>query len=285
MHRVNRFAWQGTHQAAAPGLLIVLALLSAAAFSQASSSLPAFDAVSVKPFVYPNRPWNRSAQIDPQRLYIEGMAPVELIELAYSLNSNQLTGLPRWAQYSRDSLYTIAATTDKPTGKDHMLLMLRRVLAENFQLKVEVTDKVVPVWALVVPPSGPKFKPIGPDERCLSGVISRDDMKKAGAPPSSMGSFHGCSIADLVRAFNGGPNPKELGRPVIDRTGLAGRYDLTVWREFAKDDSYTGPGIRFSNVEPFREAVQKELGLKLEDASGPYRVVNVVSIARPTPGN
>src|SRR6185437_11664666 len=108
--------------AVTPGLLIVLALLSASAFSQASSSLPAFDAVSVKPFAFPNRPWNRRAQIDPQRLYIEGMAPVELIDLTYSLNSNQLTGLPQWAQYSRDSLYTIAATTDKPTGKDQKLL-------------------------------------------------------------------------------------------------------------------------------------------------------------------
>jgi len=71
----------------------------------------------------------------------------------------------------------------------------------------------------------------------------------------------------------------------LDRTGLTGRYDLTVWREFTKDDSYAGSGMRLSNVEPFREAVQKELGLKLEEASGPYRVVNVVSIARPTPGN
>lgn len=286
MKNFNRPAWRR-------GLVAMFALLSAAASSPQSGAaaqtttapLPAFDAVSVKQFVFQNRPWNRRAQIDPQRLYIEGMAPVELIELAYSLNSNQLTGLPQWARFSHDSLYTIAATTEQPVSRDQMLLMLRRVLADRFHLQVEIIEKVVPVWALVVPPDGPKFKPIGPDESCRSGIIGEDDMKKAGAPPESLGSFHGCSIADLVRALNGGPNPQELGRPVVDRTGLTGRYDLTVWRTYEKDDSYTGPGMRFSNVEPFREAVQKELGLKLEEASGPYRVVNVVSIARPAPEN
>ncbi|HWG68187.1 MAG TPA: hypothetical protein VN692_02110 [Steroidobacteraceae bacterium] len=106
MHRINRFAWQWTgsarhraagapelRQAARSGLWIVLALLSASAFSQAGSSLPTFDAVSVKPFAFPNRPWNRRAQIDPQRLYIEGMAPVEF--------ANQQEGCFEWFDYLR----------------------------------------------------------------------------------------------------------------------------------------------------------------------------------------
>lgn len=262
---------------------ILLAATVAGATAQTPASLPAFDVVSVKPFVYQNRPWHRAAQFDPQRLYIEGMAPVELIELAYSLNQNQLTGLPQWAQFSNDSLYSITATTDEPADKDQMLLMLRRVLADRFQLKVEESDKPVPAWALVVSPAGPKFKPIGPNDSCRSDVITGDDMKKAGAPPDSLGAIHACSIADLVRGLNGGFNPRDLGRPVIDGTGLTGRYDLTVWEAFTKDDSYTGPGTRISNREPIREALQKELGLMLVDATSPYPVLNVVSISRPTP--
>jgi uncharacterized protein (TIGR03435 family) len=108
-------------------------------------------------------------------------------------------------------------------------------------------------------------------------------MKAAGAPPNAMSGFNGCTMADLVKAFNRPGNATQLGRPVIDKTGLTGRYHMLVWTETEVDDTYTGPGQRFSYMEPFREAVEKELGLKLVKDSQKLHFINVVNVARPGP--
>jgi uncharacterized protein (TIGR03435 family) len=126
------------------------------------------------------------------------------------------------------------------------------------------------------------MKPRANDEKCPRG-ISGDDMKAAGAPPNAMSSFAGCTMADLVQAFNRPGNATELGRPVIDKTGLTGRYHMLVWQETENDDTYTGPGRRMSYFEPFREAVEKELGLKLVDGRQKLHFIKVLSVARPSP--
>jgi len=90
-------------------------------------------------------------------------------------------------------------------------------------------------------------------------------------------------MVDLVKAFNQRNNAMELGRPVIDKSGLTGRYHMLVWQETENDDTYTGPGRRMSYVEPFREAVEKELGLKLVEDRQTLHFIHVVNVARPSP--
>ena len=102
--------------ALAPAALAQAPVSAGPAAISPASALPAFEVVSVKPF-RPTGPWHRLAQFDPQRMYIEGMATVELINLAYSLNGNQLTGLPDWAQYSRDHLIRSPASRNSPPAK------------------------------------------------------------------------------------------------------------------------------------------------------------------------
>ena len=75
----------------------------------------------------------------------------------------------------------------------------------------------------------------------------------------------------------------QLGRPVIDKTGLTGRYHMLVWTEMEVDQTYTGPGQRMSYVEPFREAVEKELGLKLVEDRQKLHSIKVLNVARPGP--
>jgi uncharacterized protein (TIGR03435 family) len=160
--------------------------------------------------------------------------------------------------------------------------MLRQLLAERFQLQMQESEKEQSVLAIVAVSGGPKMKPRADDEKCPRG-ISGDDMKAAGAPPNSMSGFNGCTMADVVQAFNRPNNARDLGRPVIDKSGLTGRYHMVVWQETEVDDSYTGPGQHFSYVEPFREAVEKELGLKLVEDKQTLPAFNVVKVARPDP--
>jgi len=251
--------------------LIALSQQPSPASNSTTNAIPSFDVASV-------RSWGPPA-INPVHFRMPG-APLRYIILtAYGLDDFQLTGLPDWAAHE---FFTIDAVTDAPTKPEQMMLMMRRLLAERFQLQVEESEKEQPVWALVAAPGGPKLKPRADDEKCPRG-ISPDDMKAAGAPRNSISSFNGCTIADLVKAFNRPDNAAQLGRPVIDKTELTGRYHMLVWTEIEVDDTYTGPGERFSYVEPFREAVEKELGLKLVGDQQKLRLLNVVNVARPGP--
>ncbi|HEV2619571.1 MAG TPA: TIGR03435 family protein [Acidobacteriaceae bacterium] len=263
------------------GWASVVCLLAGGAWGQPDAkTLPAFDAASVRPFALPAGGWAwGKPDIDPVHLRMKGSPLRDIILRAYGLDDFQLTGLPDWASHE---FFTIDAVTDTPTPPDQMLLMLRRLLAERFQLQVEESEKEQPVWAIVVAPGGPKLKPRADSEDCPRG-ISGDDMKAAGAPRNSMSSFNGCTMADLVKAFNRPNNARDLGRPVIDKTGLTGRYHMIVWQEEDPDETYTGPGMRMSYVEPFREAVEQELGLKLVEDRKNLHFVRVVNVARPSP--
>ena len=263
------------------GLASVVSLLASRMWGQqVTKSLPAFDAASVRPFTPPATGWAwGKPDMDSQYFRIRG-APLRYIILtAYGLDDFQLTGLPDWAAHE---FFTISATTDAPTPPNDMLLMLRQLLADRFQLQVEESEKEQPVWAIVVSPGGPKLKARAEDEKCPA-YISDEDMKAAGAPRNAISSFNGCTMADLVKAFNRPDNVRQLGRPVIDNTILTGRYRMLVWQETEPDDTYTGPGRRFSYFELFREAVEKELGLKLIEDRRKLKFINVVTVARPSP--
>jgi uncharacterized protein (TIGR03435 family) len=156
-----------------------------------------------------------------------------------------------------------------------MLLMLRHLLAERFQLRVTEGEKKQPVYALVAAPGGIKLKPRPAGQRCPEGVDSAS-MKVARAPGSFLSSFNGCTLAELVAAFNRPARTRQIGRLVVDRTGLTGSYYMLVWEPIA-------PGTRFTTKESFREAVEKELGLKLVDATATVHYIHVVSVARPGP--
>lgn len=244
--------------------------------STTAGPLSEFDVVSLKPFHNNGRPWRRDAQFDPQRLYIEGMAPVEMINLAYSLNLNQLVGLPDWATFSDDHLYSITATTDKPTSKDRMLLMLREVLAKRFQLVLVESTTLRPVYDLVVAPGGPKLTPLKPGEDCDAAI-------KAFPQPKDITfleeRFDVCNVPDLVERLNI-PNGL-VDRPVIDKTRLTGKYAIVVFLRLG-DVTPIKNGRKIGFREPMAEALKRQLGLMLVKDTGPYRLLKVAHIARPT---
>jgi uncharacterized protein (TIGR03435 family) len=243
---------------------------------EVASSLSAFGAVSVKPFV-PTGPWRRTPQVNPKRLYIEGCSPMEMIVFAYGINYNQLDRLPDWAQRQ---YFRVEGVTDKPTTRDQMLLMLRRVLAEHFQFAFTETDAMQPVDALVVSPKGLKMKPSTSESDCGHGVITFDRVKAAKLPPNSSVGFAGCTVTELVEIFNT-QRRLSAGRPVIDKTGLTGQYSMLIWQRRDECQDLAGGG-QHCTEEPFEDAVKRELGLELVKTTARYRVLHTTKIAPPS---
>ncbi|HXR96532.1 MAG TPA: TIGR03435 family protein [Terriglobales bacterium] len=265
-----------------PALVLASVLLACClALTQTQSpALPAFDVTSVRPFV-PHGPWHRAARYDPQRLTIEGMSPMELIEEAYGVGADQIAGLPDWAYWVRN-FFTVVGTTNAPATPDQMRLMLRRLLQDRFQLQFDDTTTLQPAYALVIAPTGLKVKPLKDGESCTDANQARIKRETAGLQNYTSGNA--CTTSELIRGLNTRHALHQLDLPTVDHTELTGSYPFGIWQTM--DDVQPlpdGRGIKVGHMESMQDAMAEELGLKLVKTTAPYRVLKVTRIEHPGP--
>jgi uncharacterized protein (TIGR03435 family) len=187
----------------------------------------------------------------------------QLIGFAYDLRSNQITGGPGWVD---SALYSIEANGESnvplppgPAGAARIRLMLQSLLADRFHLVVHQETRQESIYQLVVAKGGSKLKEAdgnhNPSERVGRGTITGTS-----AP-----------ISLLIR-----PLSQQLGRNIVDETGLTGAYDFTVqWT--LEPGQLRGPGDPPPPLNPpppdpegtnIFTALQEQLGLKLEAGKG-----------------
>jgi uncharacterized protein (TIGR03435 family) len=142
-----------------------------------------------------------------------------LIEYAWDVRDFQVSGGPAWAGSDR---YDISATKDTSAGLAQTRLMLQTLLEDRFQLALHHEKRESQVYALVTGKRGIKLQafrcvvpPPGPTERNVTNVC--------GGMSSSPHSLQttGMSIKELATALS-----DALQRPVIDKTGLPGTFDV-----------------------------------------------------------
>ena len=217
---------------------------------------------------------------------------------AYKMTANQAQSmkLPDWVRTER---YDIVAKTDNHEAtKDEMRLMMRSLLTERFKLAVHREIQQVPVYALVLAKPGtlgPKLVAHPASEPCDSTPPKPAENAKAppalttaggfplmcggimGLPRSAPGVIalgaRNVAMALIAGTLSGVGN---LGRPVIDQTGLTGKVDFLL--EFAPERR-PGPEDGANAAAPpdtagpgFEEALKQQLGLKLESQKGPVEV-------------
>lgn len=182
------------------------------------------------------------------------------IQAAYSVPADRVFGGPGWAATER---FEVTGKSEKPVPPEQLLGMFRTLLAERFQLKLHTEQREVPIYALVVAKGGAKLKE------------SNDS-----APPSLLGragaiTGHRTTMGDLAATLS---LPGSLGRPVVNRTGLAGSYDFTL-------QGYAPLGGSPDDPRPsFFTAIEEQLGLRLEAMRGPVDVL-VIDQAESPQGN
>lgn len=211
-----------------------------------------------------------------------------LIYFAYHANRSQLVGVPKWTW---PTMFVIEAKGDSEADarlaaltQDQQLAeqrhMLQALLEERFKLKTHWETKEGDVYNLVVAKGGPKLGAGG------SLPPSADELKRFGdrpVPPLYQRNdgqgydfiAHGCSMGQWVEMLT-----SQFGRPVSDKTGLTGNYDFVL--------KYKGRWDRDRNADdldptpPMDLALQQELGLKVEAAKGPVRVLVIDHIEKPS---
>ena len=215
------------------------------------------------------------------------------LEFAYKLwltgeeKRGMLAGLPDWVNHDR---YTIEATAPMHATKDQYRLMMQALLAERFGVKVHVEQRDVPVLAMtLVKPgkTGPKLIPHENGVPCdapPSPEVYPPFCYGFSARPKGNNSEFGSrnSPMELIGKFLGSVagGAGEISRPVVDQTGLTGRWDYTL--EIAQPFGKKPSGVDEENQGPtVIEGMQQQLGIKLKPSRAVIPVLIVDEIRRP----
>jgi bla regulator protein BlaR1 len=234
------------------------------------------------------------------------------IAFAYKLDVFQLkemsAQLPKWANDD----YAIDAKADGNPTKDQMRLMMQSLLADRFKLKVHFKAKEVPVLALILVKAGklgPKLRPHSEGPPCpdsfemdkpftplppptKAGVVF---PSQCGTSAQVLGTTDGTwfgsrntTMGLLAQDIYGQASRLgELDKPVVDRTGLEGRFDFILELPagmitlFPKPPNPDDPSPDPKGT-PFLNAVREQLGLKLERSRGEVRTLIIDHVERPS---
>ena len=249
--------------------IVCAVLLGAAGMQAQPSDQLKWEVISVKPMPTDScRDGDGGVRFLPNGLSASCVPAVFVVEFAYHLmDPTRILGLPKWA--TGPQMYAIEArVSDEDAGafarlkRDEKSGMMQSAFAERFGMRAHTETREVPAYALVIAKSGSKLK--GPSDTA-SGISqfggSTGEVKWANSP-----------LTDLKFLL-----AKETGRPVVDHTGLTGKYDF-VLEYTPADDAATDESGRPSIFT----ALEEQLGLKLVATKQPVEVLVVDSIEQPT---
>lgn len=241
-----------------------------------AAARPSFDVVSVKP-AKPNSNFSISDTADG----LSVTSPLlQLIEMAYSLRNFQVMGGPGWlsttgwevrgkADAPEADLSKLSDAEREALRGKHMQ-QLQSVLVDRFQLQCHMTLKELPVYELVLANGGSKLKPStaeGPSRGNLGASIR----------PGGTGHAVGIGVsAERIAAFLSGP----AGRLVVDKTGLAGAYDLTL--DWIQETGMGGGTDADASAGPtLFTAVEEQMGLSLRPAKATVPIMAIDHVDQP----
>jgi uncharacterized protein (TIGR03435 family) len=251
-----------------------------------------YEIVSIKPHQPGGNP--NFTRILPDGYAASGISLQELVVQAYGFGTNPMTDQelarqPAWFKSETFDINARVDSSDVPALQDSMnpkglaeyianlqnhvpnarMLMLQELLADRFHLKVHHEIKQLPVYALIVAKGGSKLK-----ESKLEDP-SKGRLEDGEGQLTSVGM----PLVFVLR-----PLTRELGRPVLDQTGLTGNYDFTLkWtpdqKQMASPNNASVSDIAGPSLFT---AIQEQLGLKLEPTKGPVDTIVIDYVEPPT---
>lgn len=259
-------------------LLAFCCILGTTAKGQASPPLAQFAVVSIKPDSPGSRPHvirvgaPAPGPVFPGGKYIDRRTVLwTLIEFAYPgvIPGQTLLGLPAWAFGPDQFDFEAQAPVGTKPTREQMRQMMRAALAKRFKLQFVSKTEMMPVYFLKVAAGGVRsMHPAGRNEvgTPVALMIMPDQVGivARGASMSALGD----KLAPLL-----------LGRPVIDRTGLVGRYNIDLP---LMSENMPRPGAVSDRKGAALRALG-QLGLTLAAGTAPVAVMAVNHVEHPTP--
>ncbi len=247
--------------------------------AMAADAKPVFDVVTVKPSP-PGRP-GKNIGFDGHHFLFRGANLDDMIALGYGLHTKQIVGAPDWA--GKD-LFDVEGTPDVPgvPNQKQMASLLQNLLADRFQLKFHNEKRDLAVYVITVAPGGPKLTETtaGPNDSSgmgFGGVGGSQGVTAVG---------RNLTMPDFAMWFQSGVTD----RPVVDQTGIKGRYDIRLkwtpddsqFAQFGGSGFHTPPPSDAADAPPnLYTAIQEQLGLKIEATKAPDDVMVIDHVEKP----
>jgi uncharacterized protein (TIGR03435 family) len=287
--------------------LVVLALVATGFEEPATQSAPEkleFEVASIKPNTTPNRASNTNVPLGPGNVFtptggylsVVNMPLTALIGFAYKITGDQEQYLrSRWPDWALAEHFDVEARAAGNPTKEEMRSMVRALLADRCKLAVHYETKEAPVVAMVLAKpgkTGPRLRQHPDDSPCTTVPDWTKPTFDDGYPllcggllplphgPGRIAKF-GASNVTLTFMASQLSIMGQLGRRVVDRTGLSGNVDFTL--EWSPDSP--NPTTAEAELLPgltFKEAVSEQLGLKLVSQTGPVELLIVDHVERPS---
>jgi uncharacterized protein (TIGR03435 family) len=258
-HATNQTAWTIPEPPAAPKPM-------------AADANPAFEVATIKP----GRPdaQGKGIGVRGRQITTRNTSVSDLITFAYNLHARQITGGPSWIETEKYDLQAEPDVAGAPNDRQ-VKMMFQKMLADRFKLTFHRDKKELTVYTLNVAKTGSKLKQSDSDPNGLPTLGLRG-LGRLFTRNASMADF-----ASLMQTT-------ALDRPVVDQTGLTGKYDFTL--DWTPDESqFGGRGGQApppaDNAETFPDlytAIQQQLGLKLESTKAPVDVLVIDRLEKPS---
>lgn len=236
-----------------------------------------FDVVSVKPNNSGLPP--AAPVVSPGRFTWVNATLRQLIQVGYDKRPHQVIGMPEWADTSH---FDVTATAAPGSSRNQMNAMLQDVLTSRFGLAVHRESRELPVYFLSLARRdgrlGRNLLPASVDCVAVAGQPVRQDsadcVPQMGLTRIKAKGISMAMLADgLMRIFD---------RSVLDRTGLAGVFDLEL--SWVPDPTMLPTGVPStpSSGPSIFAALEEQLGLKVESNRAPIEVLVIDRLSRPT---
>jgi uncharacterized protein (TIGR03435 family) len=272
------------------------------ALAQTVPPKPEFDAASIKPSVA-RQPGQRirvgctggPGTKDPGLFTCTNTRLSNLVTRAYSTDFYRVAGLE-----GLTDMFDITARIPEGTTKAQFALMLRNMLADRFHLTVHHEAREIVKYDLVVAKNGPKCKkaaelpPAGQEPAPAAPAANRRTIDPAGYPVVTPGRPGMSMTTNRARLYYprmtmvrlADEVSAQMDSPVTDATGLEGEYEIGLYWTMetlsARKTDAPDPG----DTEPsLPQALQEQLGLRLEQKKGPVDFLVVDHVDKTPAGN
>jgi uncharacterized protein (TIGR03435 family) len=240
----------------------------------AADADPSFDVATIKP--------NNSGATSMQGLTMRGRnfatrasSLADLISFAYEVQAKQVVGAPDWIDKDRFDIAAVPAQEGSPSP-EQIRIMIRKLLADRFKLTFHKDKRELSAYVLTVGKGGHKLTPTQ-----VKGTLPGIGIRPA------TGGLTLNMVNAAISDFTGFLQTLVLDRPVVDKTGIEGRYDFQC--TFTPDDSQFGghppqlpapaagsnPAPADAAAPSFYEALQAQLGLKLSAEKTDVEVIAI----------
>jgi uncharacterized protein (TIGR03435 family) len=199
----------------------------------------------------------------------------EMLNFAYDVEEESIAGAPKWTDTDH---FDLIAKTPTAVPFEDMRVMLQNLIVQKFKFTFHREDQPMPVFALTVGKRTPKLKDADPSNRSACKRTPGDGIVTYACQNTTM-----AQLAEKVRSAATG----YITHPVVDLTGLNGAYDFAITWTPSQLIAGAGRGGADPTVAStpsggltFFEAIDKQLGLKLDSQKHPMPVVVIDHLER-----